>query len=1032
MKILIFGSGGLRVGQAGEFDYSGSQAIKALKEENVETILINPNIATTQTDPHLADKVYFYPLNFESALKVIEQEKPDGVLLGFGGQTALNLGLELDKRKVFLQNKVRVLGTTIETIRKTEDRQVFKSVLESVNIKVPKSSACSSLAQVETAIRKIECPLIIRSSYTLGGLGSSVFFDQSLIINKAKQILKHSPQLLIEEYLEGWKEFEFEVIRDIQGNSIVVCAMENLDPMGIHTGESIVISPTQTLTDDEFSFLRDLSIKIAQKFEIVGECNIQYAINPKNGDYRVIELNARLSRSSALASKVTGYPIAYVAAKIALSKPLFEIKNKINQKTTAFFEPALDYVALKIPKWEMDRFSPIYRKINSEMKSVGEVMAIGRSFPEALQKAVSMLNIGANDLSDYPQELEDLESEIKKPTDRRIFAIYQFLLNGGSPKIIHKWSGIDFWFLNHLACIASKENEFRTSTLSRALLLEGKQFGFSDKSLGSFFKKDEKIIRELRYQYGIIPHIKQIDSLAGEIPSKANYLYLTYNSTEDDLNEFPETTAVLGSGPYCIGSSVEFDWCAVNTLRSLRKKGLKTILINCNPETVSTDYDESDYLFFEPITLERVTDILEKTCTNKVILFSGGQVSNNLAIDLGNKYQILGSSARSIDLAESREKFSKLLNEIKINQPRWFQAKNLSDIETFITEVGYPVILRPSYVLSGTGMTVINNLEELNGWLKNNRLIKKFPIVLSEFITNAKEIEIDGVAQNGKLVIGVLSEHIERAGTHSGDATAILPPQSIDTHTQEAIKQASSLIVSSIKINGPFNLQFLVTNREVRVIECNLRCSRSFPLCSKATGENLVEISIDCILNSYDSILPKYPQPKMPFVKNAVFSFDRLHVDPVSSVEMFSTGEVAFSDEDVSKAILMAFYATGIPSFTEKNIFIDISKESLYFLLPQVRYIQSLGWKIFAQQESNNILQQFGIFSSSVNSESTRDFFDLSVSKFLNKIELIVSLKEESNKQKEEFSKRLRLFAIQNSISLVTELNKAKYLLNSL
>ena len=773
-KILILGSGGLRIGQAGEFDYSGSQAIKALKEENIRSILINPNIATVQTDSSLADEIYLQPLNFNTVKRIIIKEKPDGLLLGFGGQTALNLGLELEEKKILKKYKVAVLGTAVESIRQTEDRDLFKAALAKIGIKSPLSFVVKNVAEALNAAEKIGYPIMLRSGFSLGGLGSGKIINREMLELRAQESLAAAPQILIEEYLFGWKEFEYEIVRDIGGNALTICNMENMDAMGIHTGESIVVAPAQTLSNEQHQILRNIALQVANHFSIIGECNIQFAINPKNGDYRVIEMNARLSRSSALASKATGYPLAFIATKLALGYHLCEIKNSVTQVTSAYFEPALDYIVVKIPRWDTHKLKAAERTIGTEMKSVGEVMAIGRSFPEALQKAVGMLNKGASCLMDYPEVIDNPRNEIQFATDRRLFALYQFFKNGGTVVQAQNLSQINYWFLSHIYGLTELEKQLNQQKLNKQLLYQLKQAGFSDSFIAKAKSKSEKQIRCLRLKYGIVPFVKQIDTLAGEFAAQTNYLYLTYHGVEHDIAPaVHRPIVVLGSGPYSIGSSVEFDWCAVNTAQTLRRLKEIAIIINSNPETVSTDYDESDRLYFEQLSFERVQDIVDFESAKGIIVSVGGQIANNLAVPLAKAgYHLLGTDPRFIDRAENREKFSALLNTLGIDQPSWERISSLSKAKAFAAKVAYPVLIRPSYILSGSAMNVVFDAESLEQHLQAAaRVSQDYPVVVSKFVQEAKELEIDGVAKQGNIVIEAISEHIENAGVHSGDAT---------------------------------------------------------------------------------------------------------------------------------------------------------------------------------------------------------------------------------------------------------------------
>jgi carbamoyl-phosphate synthase large subunit len=850
-KVLILGSGGLRIGQAGEFDYSGSQAIKALKEAGLYTVLVNPNIATVQTDGDMADRIYFQPLNAETVTKIIKRERPDSVLLSFGGQTALNLGLELHDRGVFRKFKVTVLGTPVEAIKITEDRDLFKKTLATIDVDTATSEAVYSVDDALKAAKTIGYPVMMRSGFSLGGLGSGRVANAAELRAKASEAFQAVSQILIEEYLGGWKEVEYEVVRDGDGNAITVCNMENLDPMGIHTGESIVVAPSQTLTNEEYHRLREIGIKTISHLGIVGECNIQYALNSNTGDYRVIEVNARLSRSSALASKATGYPLAFVATKLMLGARLHEIKNSVTGTTPAFYEPALDYIAVKMPRWDLTKLKTSDRSIGSEMKSVGEVMALGRSFPEALQKAIRMLNIGAQGLSRHPYEFDDPLEEIETATDRRLFAIYEALKQGCSVEEIHELSGIDHWFLGHIQAIWQLERSLGPGEFGAEKLRQAKQLGFSDSLLAMLTTSSEETVRKRRLKLGITPVIKQIDTLAGEFTAETNYLYTTYHGTENDVVPLPrQPIIILGSGPYCIGSSVEFDWCAVNTASTLRKHGKPTIMINSNPETVSTDFDRSDRLYFEELTEERIRDIADFEEEGGIIVSVGGQIANNVALPLHLAgYHILGTSPESIDGAEDRQKFSSMLHTLGIDQPEWQSVTSLEKAHSFARKVGYPVLIRPSYVLSGGAMNVVTNTTDLDRYLQAaTRLSPDHPVVISQFITNAKELEIDGVAANGKVVIYALSEHIENAGVHSGDATVVLPPQRLYLETVRRSKQIAREIVKNLDITGPFNIQFIAKDNDIKVIECNVRASRSFPFVSKVTNHNFIAIATEAML----------------------------------------------------------------------------------------------------------------------------------------------------------------------------------------
>lgn len=972
-KILILGSGGLRIGQAGEFDYSGSQAIKALKEENITSILINPNIATVQTDVNLADEIYLQPLNFDTVNRIIAKEKPDGILLGYGGQTALNLGLALEEADVLKRHKVAVLGTSVKSIRQTEDRDLFKAALTTINIKTPLSFAVKTVKQALAAAQKIGYPIMLRSGFSLGGLGSGKIINSEMLEQHAQLSLASVPQILIEEYLFGWKEFEYEIVRDIAGNALTICNMENMDAMGIHTGESIVVAPAQTLSNDQHQLLRNMALQVADLFKIIGECNIQFAINPKNGDYRVIEMNARLSRSSALASKATGYPLAFIATKLALGYRLYEIKNTVTQVTSAYFEPALDYIVVKIPRWDTHKLKAADRAIGSEMKSVGEVMAIGRSFPEALQKAVGMLNTGASCLMDYPEIIDKPHHEIQLATDRRLFALYKFFKSGGSIRKAQHLSQIDPWFLSHVHALTKLEKQLKKRTLTKNLLVQLKQAGFSDNFIAKTKNKPESTIRALRLKYKILPFVKQIDTLAGEFTAQTNYLYLTYHAVEHDISPSKQSPIiVLGSGPYSIGSSVEFDWCAVNTARTLRQLKETTIIINSNPETVSTDYDESDRLYFEQLSLERVQDIIAFESTKGIIVAVGGQIANNLAVPLATAgYPLLGTDPYFIDQAENREKFSALLNTLAIDQPSWERVSSLKKATLFAAKVGYPVLIRPSYILSGSAMNVVYDSATLEQHLKTAAKVSQdHPVVISKFIQEAKELEIDGVAQQGHVVVEAISEHIENAGVHSGDATVVLPPQKLYLETIRRTKTIARKIVQALQITGPFNIQFIAKNNDIQVIECNLRASRSFPFVSKVTGHNLIQIATEVLLNKHQT--KHYETLELDYVgvKVAQFSYSRLKgANPVAHVEMASTGEVACIAEDLIVAFYKAWLATD-QCIAEKKLLLSIADNYKIKLLPWIKQLDEQGWVTYSTKGTHQFLSQHGIASYFINKTS--------------------------------------------------------------
>jgi carbamoyl-phosphate synthase large subunit len=1034
-KVLILGSGGLRIGQAGEFDYSGSQAIKALKQEGIKTVLVNPNIATVQTDAQMADEVYLQPLNLPVVTSIIEKEKPDAILLGFGGQTALNLGLLLDESGVLERYGIEVLGTPVQAIRKTEDRDVFKKDLETIDVKSPQSFCVTTVAEALNAAEKITYPVMMRSGFSLGGMGSGRIDTAAELSVRAQECFSASPQILIEEYLFGWKEFEYEIVRDSSGNTLTICNMENMDPMGIHTGESIVVAPAQTLTNQEHQLLRNIAIKVANHFGIVGECNIQYAVNPANGDYRVIEVNARLSRSSALASKATGYPLAFVAAKLALGYQLHEITNGVTQKTCAFFEPALDYLVVKIPRWDTQKLRSAGRTIGTEMKSVGEVMSIGRSFPEALQKAIGMLNIGASCLGDYPQEIEDPKYEIANPTDRRIFAIYQFFQQGGTVEAAHALSQIDTWFLQHILKIVEYEQRLRQNPLTEALLRKVKQFGFTDKVIGELVNQTELEIRQQRLLANIKPVAKQIDTLAGEFAAQTNYLYLTYHGDEHDVvATSDEAVLVLGSGPYSIGSSVEFDWCAVNTSRTLRALGKKAILVNSNPETVSTDYDESDRLYFEQLSFERIQDIADIENPMGIIVSVGGQIANNLAMPLSKAgYHLLGTAAEDIDRAEDREKFSELLNQLDIDQPAWQRVTSFEKAKAFTSEVGYPVLIRPSYILSGAAMNVAYDDTSLQQYLLQAALVsREHPVVISKFILDAKELEIDGVANQGEIVIEAINEHIENAGVHSGDATLVLPPQNLYLETIRRTKKITRQIVRALKITGPFNIQFIAKHNHIQVIECNLRASRSLPFVSKVTNHNFIEISTKTMLKiplneHYETLELDYVGVKAP-----QFSYQRLKgADPVAHVEMASTGEVACLGENLQDAFWRAWLSSE-QTITNKTMLISIADPYKAKLLPHLLALESNGWRIYCTEGTHSFLFKNGVATYFVYKASEKAEPNIRTIITQQKIDLIVNI---PNNQKHDIQTdgfQIRRLAIDHHIPLITNAQKAHLMLQCL
>ena len=964
-KVVILGSGALKIGEAGEFDYSGSQALKALKEEGIETVLINPNIATVQTSDQVADKIYFLPVTPYFVEKVIRKEQPQGILLAFGGQTALNCGVELYKSGVLKDNNVKVLGTPVQAIIDTEDRELFVEKLDQINVKTIKSHAAQTLDEAKAAAAALGYPVIIRAAYALGGLGSGFCDNEAELEETCEKAFSFSPQVLVEKSLKGWKEIEYEVVRDKYDNCITVCNMENFDPLGIHTGESIVVAPSQTLTNAEYHYLRELSIKIVRHIGIVGECNVQYAFNPDAMDYRVIEVNARLSRSSALASKATGYPLAFVAAKLGLGYGLFDLKNSVTKTTPAFFEPALDYIVCKIPRWDLSKFHGVSRKIGSSMKSVGEVMAIGRSFEEAIQKGLRMIGQGAHGfIGNKELKVADVDEALREPTDRRIFVIAKAMLAGYTVDQIHALTKIDNWFLDKLENIVATYRSLQSYDACEKVPLEllrtSKQQGFSDFQIARAVYKHmdvedaQKIVRIFRKAHGIVPVVKQIDTLAAEFPAATNYLYLTYNGSYNDVKyeHDRKSVVVLGSGAYRIGSSVEFDWCSVNALQTIRNEGYRGVMINYNPETVSTDYDMCDRLYFDELTYERVMDIYELEQPHGVIVSVGGQIPNNLALRLDESgVEILGTKATSIDKAEDRHKFSSIVDALGIDQPKWKELTTIDDINAFIDEVGFPVLVRPSYVLSGAAMNVCYNEDELKRFLAMAAEVsQKHPVVVSEFMQRCKEIEFDAVADHGEVIAYAISEHIEFAGVHSGDATIQFPPQKLYIETVRRIKKIAKKIASALEISGPFNIQFLAKENAIKVIECNLRASRSFPFVSKVLKINLIELATKVMLG-----LKPAPPRKSAFdldyvgIKASQFSFSRLQqADPVLGVDMASTGEVGCLGDDFNEALLKSILSVGydIPS---KNILLS-SGDALNKadLLGACRLLTKNGYTIYA------------------------------------------------------------------------------------
>ncbi len=1054
-KVLVLGSGSLKIGQAGEFDYSGSQCLKALREEGIKTILINPNIATIQTSKGMADKIYFLPVTPYFVEKVIEKEKPDGVMLAFGGQTALNCGVELNDAGVFKKHKVAVLGTSIQAIKDTEDRQLFKEKLAEIDVLVPESAAIENISDGLKIAKKIGYPVMARVAYALGGQGSGIAYNGDELKSVLQRAFSYSKQILVEKYLGGWKEIEYEVVRDAYNNCITVCNMENFDPMGIHTGESIVVAPSQTLTNSEYHKLREIAIRVIRHLGIVGECNIQYALDTNSEDYRVIEVNARLSRSSALASKATGYPLAFVAAKLALGYSLTELENSITKVTKACFEPALDYLVIKMPRWDLEKFKRVDFHIGSEMKSVGEVMAIGRKFEEVLQKGLRMLGVGLHGLVyDKIKINGDLDSELKHPTDKRVLAVAEAIKRGYSIDKIHSLSKIDKWFLHKIKNIVDTESEIKkhdAKNLPKELLKLAKQQGFSDFQIsrlvfkdnsdkgnakGNSHEKNTLAVRDLRKKHGIIPVAKQIDTLAAEYPAKTNYLYMTYNGEEDDVKfDSKNSVVVLGSGAYRIGSSVEFDWCCVNAVMTLRGLNYNTIMINYNPETVSTDYDVCDRLYFEEMSFERVMDIYEKEAPLGMIISMGGQIPNNLAMKLHrNNVKVLGTSPLSIDNAENRHKFSELCDKLEIDQPEWIEASSIKEAEKFADKVQYPVLIRPSYVLSGAAMAIAFNKTDLHKFLeKATEVNKEHPVVVSKFITNAKEIEIDAVAYKGEILIYAISEHVENAGVHSGDATMILPPQFTYLETVRRIKDIAKKIAHALSITGPFNIQYLAKSNEIKVIECNLRSSRSFPFVSKVTNYNFIDIATKAVIGIKES--GKYNTIDLDYVgvKAPQFSFSRLRgADPVSGVEMASTGEVACLGENVHEAFLKALLAVGF-EIPKKNILLSTGTiKDKADLLESVRKLDAMGYKLYATQGTHDFLKKNDVESEVLHWPLEKKEPNALTYLRDKKIDLAINIPKSNEEEELENDYLIRRSAVDYNIPLITNAQNAKLFVESI
>lgn len=1050
-KVLILGSGALKIGEAGEFDYSGSQALKAIKEEGIKTVLINPNIATVQTSEGVADTVYFLPVTPYFVEKVIEKERPDGILLAFGGQTALNCGVALYQSGVLEKYAVRVLGTPVQAIMDTEDRELFVHRLDEIGVKTIKSEAVENIEDARRAAAELGYPVIIRAAYALGGLGSGFCDNEEELNVLAEKAFSFSPQVLVEKSLKGWKEVEYEVVRDRYDNCITVCNMENFDPLGIHTGESIVIAPSQTLSNTDYHKLRELAIRIIRHIGIVGECNVQYAYDPDSEDYRVIEVNARLSRSSALASKATGYPLAFVAAKLGLGYGLFDLKNSVTKTTSAFFEPALDYVVCKIPRWDLGKFHGVARELGSSMKSVGEVMAIGRTFEEAIQKGLRMIGQGMHGFVENKElVIPDIDKALREPTDRRIFVISKAFRAGYTIDQIHDLTKIDKWFLQKLYRIIQTANELeafsKIQEVSDDLLRKAKMQGFSDFQIARALLKEKMEdtdkatlqVRQDRKYRGIVPVVKQIDTLAAEYPAQTNYLYLTYNGTENDVHYLGDgrSIVVLGSGAYRIGSSVEFDWCGVQALNTIRKEGWRSVMINYNPETVSTDYDMCDRLYFDELTFERVMDILELENPHGVIVSTGGQIPNNLAMRLDAQHvHILGTSAQSIDNAEDREKFSAMLDRIGVDQPRWKELSSMDDINQFVEEVGFPVLVRPSYVLSGAAMNVCSNQDELVRFLElAANVSKKHPVVVSQFIEQCKEVEMDAVAQNGEIIMYAISEHIEFAGVHSGDATIQFPAQKLYVETVRRIKKISKQIAKELNISGPFNIQYLAKGNEIKVIECNLRASRSFPFVSKVLKINFIELATRVMLG-----LPVEKPNKNEFdldyvgIKASQFSFNRLQkADPVLGVDMASTGEVGCIGDDVSEAILKSMLSVG-QRIPEKNILLSTgTAKQKVAMLDAARLLAQKGYNLYATGGTHRFFAENGIPSTLVYwpSETGKEPQALRLL-HEKKIDMVVNIPRDLSAGELDNGYKIRRAAIDLNIPLITNARLASAFINA-
>lgn len=1040
-KVLLLGSGALKIGEAGEFDYSGSQALKALREEGIQTVLINPNIATVQTSEGVADNIYFLPVQPYFVERVIEKEHPDGILLSFGGQTALNCGVELYKKGILEKHHVRVLGTPVQAIIDTEDRELFVEKLNEIDVKTIKSEACENIEQARHAAKMLGYPVIIRAAYALGGLGSG-FCDNEEELNKlAEKAFAFSPQVLVEKSLKGWKEIEYEVVRDRYDNCITVCNMENFDPLGIHTGESIVIAPSQTLTNSEYHKLRALSIKIIRHIGIIGECNVQYAFDPESEDYRVIEVNARLSRSSALASKATGYPLAFVAAKLGMGYGLFDLKNSVTKTTSAFFEPALDYVVCKIPRWDLSKFRGVDKELGSSMKSVGEVMAIGRNFEEAIQKGLRMIGQGMHGFVENKElEIENIDVALREPTDKRVFIISKAMHKGYTVDQIHELTKIDKWFLQKLKHIIDIDEALKSCTsinvLDKTLLRNAKVYGFTDFQIARAVGLEDEmanmhqamlVVRNLRKQYGILPVVKQIDTLAAEYPAQTNYLYMTYSGVSHDISyeQDKRSIVVLGSGAYRIGSSVEFDWCGVQALHTIRREGYRSVMINYNPETVSTDYDMCDRLYFDELTFERVMDIIDLEMPHGVIVSTGGQIPNNLAMRLDEQHvPILGTAARDIDNAEDRAKFSSLLNELGINQPEWRALTSMDDINEFVERVGFPVLVRPSYVLSGAAMNVCSNKEELERFLKLAANVSEdHPVVVSKFIEYAKEIEMDAVAMNGEIMAYAISEHIEFAGVHSGDATIQFPPQKLYVETVRRIKRISRQIAKALHINGPFNIQFMARENDILVIECNLRASRSFPFVSKVLKLNLIDLATKIMLG----VNVEKPQKNLfdldyVGIKASQFSFNRLQkADPVLGVDMSSTGEVGCLGDDTNQALLKSMLSVGHRIPQHSVLLSTGGAKQKAEMLDAAKMLKAHGYELYATGGTSQYLSDNGIENTTVYwpSEEGKEPQALSLL-HEKKIDMVVNIPKDLSPRELTNGYKIRRAAIDLNVPLIT------------